>query len=230
MKILESCWSFLFVGNSKLKLCSYCKYHYMYHYHMYHNVADWKKRNQTWIRAHDLRLQIRRCIYWVLVSTLPVTGLYMTPTPTRFFQNIEQQQSNNKTSKNHWVHIQTTISSWQFRYRANIVHIDVISCLHRLHRNINDDYLISTRYRTDIVHILSTSWTSRSEQCINDLFSTSFTSMHYRIYIVVIAKLTTYTRNDDVKDVDKVWQCPDFDRILTRYRQQRDIDDVNDVC
>ena len=54
--------------------------------------------------------------------------------------------------------------------------------------------------------------------------------MHYRVYIVVIAKLTMYTRNDDVKDVDKVWQCTDFDRISTSYHEQRVIGDVNDVC
>ena len=69
------------------------------------------------------------------------------------------------------------------RYRVNIVNIDVLSCLHRRHRNVNDVYTISCQHRLYRCTILFTPSTSRCERCIHDIVSTSFTSMFYPVYI-----------------------------------------------
>ena len=106
------------------------------------------------------------------------------------------------------VHSLTIMSSWRCyfdivdiamwtmytRYRVNIVYIDVLSCLHRRHRDVDDVYTISCKHRLHRCTILLTSSTSRWERCIHDIVSTSFTSMYYPVYIVDIAMWTMCTR------------------------------------
>ena len=83
------------------------------------------------------------------------------------------------------------IAMWTMytRYRVNIVYIDVLSCLHRRHRDVNDVYTISCHHRLhrySIMFTLLTSSISRCEICIHNIVSTSLKSMYYCVYIVNI--------------------------------------------
>ena len=81
------------------------------------------------------------------------------------------------------------------RYRVNIVYINVLSCLHRRHRDVNDVYTISCQHRLHRYTIMLTSSTSRCERCIHNTVSTSFTSMYYRVYIVHIVDIAIHEMN-----------------------------------
>ena len=81
------------------------------------------------------------------------------------------------------------------RYHVNIVYIDVLSCLHRRHRDMNDVYTISCQHRLLRYIIMLTSSISRCERCVLNTVSKSFTSMYFRVYIVHIVDIASHEMN-----------------------------------
>ena len=87
------------------------------------------------------------------------------------------------------------IAMWTMliQYRVNIAYIEVLSCLYRQHRDVNDLYTISCQYRFHRCIILftsPTSWTSRYERC-----------RHYPVYIDVHVLACLHCRHRDMNDV-----------------------------
>ena len=134
-------------------------------------------------------------LVWKLWQLCPVDDVMSISSTSRCERCIHDILSTSFTSMYYSVYI-VDIAMWTMytRYRVNIVYIDVLSCLHRRHRDVNVVYTISCQHRLHWCTILFTSSTSRCERCIHDIVSTSFTSMYYPVYIVDIAMWTMHTR------------------------------------
>ena len=164
----------------------------------------------------DIAMWMMYTRYRVNIVNIDVLSCFTSST-SRCEQCIHDIVSTLLTSMHYPVYI-VDIAMWTMytQYRVDIVYIDVLSCLHRRHHDVNDVYTISCQHRLHRCTILFTSSTSRCERCIHDIVSTSFTSIYYHVDIIDIAMWTMYTQyRVNIFHID-VLSC--FYRPYRRYR------------